>query len=148
MKIKPGMYVGMGIMEVGLLVYVESVDGDTFVGNVINGNWNFVYDIRRRKITFDPPFGKRECVESNILFTDPLPVGVGYDNYNEVIHYMNEHLTRPKLVSWGIRVKHAITSSITRFYKRLKTSSQMFIRTWKNGSTDINYVDWDDDVPF
>lgn len=42
MKIRPGMYVGMGIMEVGLLVHVESVNGNTFVGHVINGNWNFV----------------------------------------------------------------------------------------------------------
>lgn len=148
MKIKQGMVVGMGIVEVSLLVHVESVDGNTFVGHVINGNWNFVYDAFKHKIMFDPPSGKREVHESHILFVDPIPMSAGYHNYNDVIHYMNEHLSRPKVVSWFMQQKYNIARGVTTFYKRLKTSSQMFVRTWKQGSTDINYVEWDDDIPF
>lgn len=148
MKINQGMYVGMGNTSVALLVRVESISGHTFVGHVINGAWKFVYDTQSKKMTFEPPFGKRECVDSNILFTDPLPESVGYDNYNELIHYMNEHLNRPRVVSWFLRRQANIVDAITTFYKRFKTSAQMFIRTWKNGSTDITYVDLDDDIPF
>lgn len=148
MKIKQGMYVGMGASEVSLLVHVETVDGSTFVGHVVNGNWNFVYDATTDTIMFDPPFGKREIQHCKILFRDPVPMPVGWDNYNEVIYYMNERLNRPKVISWVLQTKYNIVRSIVRFFKRVKTSSQMFVRTWKQGSTDIRYVDMDDDIPF
>lgn len=69
-------------------------------------------------------------------------------NYNEIIHYMNEHIRRPAIVSWFVANKINVVRVFTKFYKRVKTSSQMFIRTWKNGSTDIRHVDLDDDIPF
>lgn len=148
MKIKPGTYLGMGITEVNLLVHVKSVNTDTFVGHVINGNWDFVYNAHEKKLMFDPPMGKREVRESHILFTDPIPKVVGYTTYNEVIAYMNDHLRRPMLVSWLLRTKYNVVYEVTTLYKRLKTSTQMFVRTWKQGSTDIHHIDIDDDFPF
>lgn len=148
MKIKQGMYVGMGVTQVGLLVRVGRVEGSTFTGHVVNGNWDFVYDTQTKTMMFDPPMGARQVHFSNILFRDPTPKSIRQDDYNEVIYYMNKHLNRPRIVSWVLQATHSVYLSVERFYKRLKTSSQMFIRTWKQGSTDIRYIDLDDDIPF
>lgn len=148
MKIKQGMYVGMGGTEVDLLVYVEKVEDGIFAGHVINGNWYLSYEIATEQMTIFNPFGDELRHGVRILFADPPPMHPSYNNYNEVIAYMNDHLHRPKIVSLYLQVVYNTKRSIVRFYKRLKTSSQMFIRTWKQGSTDIKYVDMDDDIPF
>lgn len=155
MKPEEGMYIGMGTgKDVSLLVGVTAVDGSAFIGKVINGNWSFVYDTDTKLMTFDPPFGARVVTPCNILFTAPLPQSVRYADYNEIIQYMNDTLERHEVVLWVLRVKHSITSSVTGFYKRVKTSSQAFVRTWKQGSTKKHVPqsrvddDLDDDIPF
>jgi len=142
------MYIGMGVTQVGLLVRVGPIKESTFVGHVVNGNWDFVYDSVTKTITFDPPMGARQVQYSNILFKDPIPRSIRPDDYNEVIYYMNKHLSRPRVISWVLQATHSVYLSVDRFYKRFKTSSQMFVRTWKQGSTDISYIEIDDDIPF
>lgn len=146
--IKQGMYVGLGEGVVQLLVHVDSTDGSVFNGLVINGNWELRYDTITEQMIVYNPFGAEMHDGIKILFRDPLPMKVGYDNYDEVIYYMNNHLNRLALVSLYLRAKYKFEKSVSTLYKRLKTSTQMFIRTWKNGSTDIRYVHWDDDIPF
>lgn len=146
--IKEGMYVGLGDATVGLLVRVEKIDGSTFDGYVVNGDWYLRYDTQTEQLIIHNPFGAEVHPGFSVLFMDPLPMKVSYYNYNEVIHYMNEHLNRLVIVSWVLRTKHNVATSVTTFCRRVKTSVQMFVRTWKTGSTDIRYVDLDDDIPF
>lgn len=146
--IKQGMDLGMGDSTVGLLVQVGKVEGATFAGYVINGDWDLRYDTQTEQMIVYNPSGTEVHDGCKVLFRDPLPMQVNYHNYNEVIGYMNDHLNRLMVVSWFLRVKHGVVKSVTTYYRRVKTSAQMFVRTWKNGSTDIRYVHWDDDVPF
>lgn len=146
--LKRGQYIGMGDTSVRLLVHVEKVEGELIAGRVINGNWYLTYNTTTEEMTVFAPFGDELHSGVKILFTDPSPMHPAYDNYGEVIAYMNDHLHRPMIVSMYLQLTYNIKCSITRFYKRVKTSTQMFVRTWKQGSTDVKFIDIDDDIPF
>lgn len=145
--IKQGQIIGMGKTKVDLLVRVEEVKESVFSGHVINGAWDLHYDTHSKLLTVHSPFGNSE-VKSNILFVDPIPIAANYQTYNEAISYMNAHLNRWRVVSLALQVTYHVNWQVTHLYKRLKTSTQMFIRTWKQGSTDVRCVNWDDDIPF
>lgn len=145
--IKQGQIIGIGKTHVELLVHVTRLSKFVVYGHVINGDWDFQYDMQTDILTAYTPVGNHDVGQVKVLFADPFPMAANYQTYNEVISYMNAHLNRWAIVSWGMRMKSNVFRYLTRFYKRLKTSTQMFIRTWKQGSTDIKYAKRDD-IPF
>lgn len=158
--LKTGQYIGMGMKKVELLVRIRGIVDGVVSGHVINGDWELFYTPDTEQMVICSPFGNSIRDGVKVLFTDPVPThvytrynspvprGVNYTTYNEVLQYMNDNLDRSFIVSWALRTKHSVVSRTTRFYKRVKTSAQMFMRTWKAGSTDIRFVDMDDDIPF
>lgn len=130
------------------LVCLTIATGEGWVrGQVVNGAWEFNYDLTTGSADYWTPSGHEVRLGWN-LWCPTLPPKLDWYAYNEVIAYLEALMQKPAAVRWAVIQKNRATRWLNDKTRRLRRATTAFKKAWASDGRERSAYDDGDDITF